>query len=366
MTAEATVAAAETVCRRWKELSLPFVVMHGLEGYPQKLGRDLDILMRPGDARLALPEAALILRDLGWETRVCPPRLWGRRLVALHENESGVLQYLELHTISSLRWAALPLVDDDERATGVVGCFPVSAWATFAKAILTPSLAGDTDRFDTTYLKGLEQSGVGQEPLVERMAALFGRELSEEVVGAVVAVDAETLQRSAPRLRRAGLRLMMRRPATSLRTMAGLVRQKSGRFASRTGLRVEISFPDEGSADQFMSQIVDQLGRVFPRVTVSRSGSILEKVKQQYSTLSRQGVVLQLIDRPGEGGDAVSVRLSHSPEPGLLWPWSDAASTSGRDDVGARVVSRWIIDQWSSKFPCRGHSDADSSPPRVS
>lgn len=352
------VIAAEAICRRWRELSIPFIVMHGLEGYPDRLGRDLDILMLPRDALGALSEAAVILRDLGWNTTVCPPPLWGRRLVALREGEGGALDYLEFHTMKSLRWATLSLVDANEPMTGTVGPFPVSAWATFAKATLTPLLAGDLARFDTDYLRSLRQSGVVEDLVVSRTARSFGRGLAEEVVGAVVDLDAEALKPFSSRLRRAALIRMLRHPAASVRALPSLLRQKPGRLVSRSGMRVEIRISGKRDVDPILSQVVDQLGEVFLRVTVSRSRSLLERVRQQYRTLSRQGVVLQLNDVFANAGESASVSATEFRAFGSSRTSElSVPITPGKEDVAAREMVRWIIEQWSFRFQCRGPSE---------
>jgi hypothetical protein len=354
MGGDPVVEAAEVVCAEWTELGLPFVVMHGLEGYPKALGRDLDILMHRADAEIGLSHAATTLKDLGWNTLVCPPRLWGRRLVALRENEVGTLDYLELHTIRSLRWAGLRLVDEGEQPTGHVGPFPVSAWATFAKTVVTPMLTGDTARFGPTYLENLSQSGAAKRPIVARLAPLLGRRLGEDLVEAVIAVDVEALRRLSEHARKAALQHMVRHPMATVQVVPALLRQKLGRFVSRTGLSVEISVPAGVAADELLRQIEVEVGRVFPRVTISRSRSFLEKVRQQYRTLSRQGVVLRLSrDQPSDGAPLI-VGLMPAFLPRTLDKATPRAQFRPQDaEMAAIEVSRWIIEQWALMFPCR-------------
>ena len=353
MSTDPTVEAAEAVCAEWRELALPFVVMHGLEGYPGALGRDLDILMRRADARIGLSHAARTLRGMGWSTLVCPPRLWGWRLVALREDDGGALSYLELHTIRSLRWAALRLVQGGEQPTGHVGPFPVSAWATFAKTVLTPMLTGDTARFGPTYLENVGQLGAAKEQIEARLTALFGPRLGEELVEAAIAADVETLRRLSQPARKAASRFMVRNPIATAQAVPGLLRQKLGRFTSRTGLSVEISVPQGLAADELLREIKEGASTVFPRVTVSGSRSLLEKLRQQYRTLSRQGVVLRLSrDRPRDDAQ-VKVGLMPAFLPRTLDKATPRAQFAPQDGgMAARQISRWIIEEWAKRFPC--------------
>lgn len=350
---ENRVLAAETVARRWTELNAPFLVMHGLEGYPDDLGRDLDILMHPQVAAPALAEAALVLRELGWRT-VCPPDLWGRRVVGLKGDTGDTLDYVELHTMGSLQWAALPLVLASEPPSGAIGPFPVSSWATFAKVVLTPLLAGDLSRFSTEYLESLGQAGVTDEVIVLRTTRLFGKGLAHQLASIVGDLDPEALSRLSRQLRWAAVRRMLGYPLGTARILPKFFWRKLERLGNCGGIRITLAFPRKAQVDGITECVADQLRHVFTSVSVEagRSSTALDRVRQQYRILSRQGLVLELEDRPPDAANCIRATASCGMFPG--WdPERSFPFTLGEEEIVGREIARWIVQEWRSRFQCR-------------
>jgi hypothetical protein len=345
------VGAAEVVARAWNVQGVNYLVTHGLEGYPGELGRDLDILMDQAQAPRVLRHASRILTDLGWETVVSPPDLWGKRIVALHEQNGG-FEYLELHTTRPLRWALMRFTGAYESPDTTVGPFPVSAWVTFAKAVLLPLLAGDVGRFKATYLSELAEIGVTAELIADHTKPLLGTKLASQLASTTVAVDVEGLVVLQPAIRRACLSWMLRHPISSLRSLRELAIVKVRRIWSRSGVDVLLEVPPRIDRQEFLESMRAVLDGVFVQVKIQPQGAGVSRLWNQYHILSRQGVVLRLTDGSPETSQ-VRARCGlrpfstrSDPEIQLLWEY-------GGEGTAGREIGSWIVKQWAEHFSLR-------------
>lgn len=216
------IAALEGVARAWNEAGIPYAVAHGLEGYPERCGRDLDVLVPSDAAAAAMTLARRALERMGL-TVVQPPELWGKRLVAVEATRMADM--LEVHTIPALAWANTTFVARP-RPSGNVGPFQVDPWASFVKKALQPVLAGDMERFKLgSSLPSISQPE--RSAAAERLPRFCGRPLASRLVSALAEGDMQTVERLAPGLRRAVLvRGSIRAPVGSLRTAVRAVTRK--------------------------------------------------------------------------------------------------------------------------------------------
>jgi hypothetical protein len=351
------VEAAEAVARDWNRIGVPYVVMHGLERHPDSLGRDLDILMTGQNAERALERAAVVLSGLGWSV-AWPPELWGRRLVALKGDKADNLQYLEFHTMTSLRWAALVLVGDD-RADGSIGPFPTNSWATFAKTVLTPLLARDLARFDSdSYLTGLRTRSCNFELVKGRLSPVFGPGMAHRLVSAVEHLDLDQLKDLSNPLRLAAVEHMLRHPIHMVSNLPRFVIQKAGRFLSSSGLRARMLGPPFIDMDPIVEDVVDQVSRVYVTVDVSKTRSLYQSLVQQYRTMSRQGLILELEQPSEQATMTVTVR---NPSPIRRSP-AGASFTPDPGNDPSRQIATWLIDQWRLRYAYVPDASIEPSP----
>jgi hypothetical protein len=334
--------AVEAVAARWKDLSIPFLVVHGLEAYPEAIGRDLDILMDQRLADTALIEAAAVLRDLGWSA-VRPPDLWGKRLVGLGEDDhGGSPRYVELHTVSALTWAVLALADRREPATASLGAVPMSRWATFAKAVLLPLLAGTFTKLEAPALERLQRSGVAGPELADRVKGELGPSIGGELMHAYESRDTYALVELASRLRLACARRALRQPVTSLFRLGSLLRKRLRRFRSMTGMRVTVVIPSDIQSDQLVAETVERLKHVFLPIEVGPPARPWRRVAQRYAVLCRQGLVEEVVTGQPEGS-RISVRAR-------LASGRSAARTfevqPGEEVQAAQAMASWMLSQW--------------------
>ena len=188
---------AAEIAERWNGAGVRYAVVHGLEGFPRRVGRDLDVLVHRADVERALALARERLEARGWVV-ARPPGLWGERLVAFAGGAGG--DSLEVHTLTRLVWASVVLAGAPHAAEGHAP-FRVDPWAAFAKRILMPLLAGDRTRFverPAELRLSTEEGAVAG----ARLARLCGRERAERLVRLVRAGDAAGLARAADDLQR--------------------------------------------------------------------------------------------------------------------------------------------------------------------
>jgi len=210
------IALLEAVAQRWNRDGIPYAIAHGIEGYPNHVGRDLDVLVGSRHGRRAIDLAQDVLEQSGL-TVVRPPRLWGERLVAAALEPEPDL--LEVHALDgvSWRWGSLT---EEPAATIHIGPFAVDLWVRFAKRVLMPLLAADHRKL----LSELERYPVDELEAAaarEHLPALVGSRLAEAFQRALQTRDEQAIAKLIPLVRGAVKRyLWTRQPLAALRHVA--------------------------------------------------------------------------------------------------------------------------------------------------
>ncbi len=75
------VGAAEAVATAWNENGIPYCVLRGIEGYPESIGRDLDVLVEKESVGEALTIARATLCGLGYRVGVPVNVVWVRKVL---------------------------------------------------------------------------------------------------------------------------------------------------------------------------------------------------------------------------------------------------------------------------------------------
>lgn len=120
-------------------------VLHGIEGYPEKAGRDLDIFVNSKADSIELIkifENILIKYHFRWIIR--PNPIWGERVFGIDSNYHSV----ELHLINQVRsgileFSAFPISAKEYYA----GRFPYNPYLMFCKGCIMPLLARDASAY---------------------------------------------------------------------------------------------------------------------------------------------------------------------------------------------------------------------------
>jgi hypothetical protein len=125
--------------------NVQWYVLHGIEGYPEKIGRDLDIFVKSKADFIKLIkifENILIKHHFRWIIR--PNPIWGERVFGIDSNYNSV----ELHLINQVRsgifdFSAFPISGKEYYA----GIFPYNPYLMFCKGCIMPLLVKDASAY---------------------------------------------------------------------------------------------------------------------------------------------------------------------------------------------------------------------------
>src|SRR5919204_2279687 len=146
------VALAEAIASSWREGSIEYAVVHGLERYPMRIGRDLDVAIGRESVAEAVQTAVACGRDHGFGTVLFRWSHWGLYQLALLDPEESVALALDLLCTTDVwRAKAIQLVDEPQLeriAAGddQLGPFRISEEGRFLKSCVRPLLCGDLSR----------------------------------------------------------------------------------------------------------------------------------------------------------------------------------------------------------------------------
>ena len=212
MSADARRRAAlvAAIARDWNDTGIRYVVSHGIERYPDAIGRDLDIHVDIDAMPNAVATAMRHLRDAGY-TITLPPQPWhwrGRWICAFNEGDNVTLDF-----IPYLIWGPVVLVTAP-KPTHYVGPFPVDRWSEFAKRVLMYVL---TERLPKRPWDDLPCT----QDVRARCEGLLGHELTGQLMTALQSDEDVHLETLIPQIRRAvAWRSIVHHPMNAL----GLIR----------------------------------------------------------------------------------------------------------------------------------------------
>lgn len=139
-----------------KRNGLKWVVAHGCEGYPQTIGRDLDVLCC---SKSDIIKAAHLFSDIAKENSktkwiIEPHPIWGKRVLAISEN----YEVAELHILYKLNSGLLDCPVNWESVSADL--FPSSPEVAYFKSVVMPLLGGSAklDRLTKDTISGLNYS----------------------------------------------------------------------------------------------------------------------------------------------------------------------------------------------------------------
>ena len=289
------VELAEACAARWSELGLRWAVVHGLEGYPHALGRDIDILVHPADLDPMIESAIEVLTESGFDVGR-PPDIWGKRVVGFNGNEA-----IEIHAVTKISWREIGLAEEPQ-STEMHGPFPVDTWAALAKQVVLPAWAGETER------AGAVLPGHRPESLASSTDDRPVKRLILEALGPPG--DPERSIRQLVEVRGAAARMSWALdPIDSTRRAARVVLTKALPFVRPSGLVIEI----DGSDANALAEVIEALDKgrrsIFTSVRVARFGEVSGALSSLVSALAdrafiRQQTVLFRIGTSGQDGTA--------------------------------------------------------------
>jgi len=145
---------AELLAESFNREGLRYAVVSGLRDYPERVGRDLDVLVTPEDAPHAIFLAERVKRKLAWNHLLVRWNHHGAWQLFFIDEAPNALTWLEVDLCCgwrSLLVGAVPLFEDIaetiDAANHMRGPFRVSREGEYIKGYLRPLLYGDIGRF---------------------------------------------------------------------------------------------------------------------------------------------------------------------------------------------------------------------------
>ena len=211
---------------------MPWAITHGAEGFPDRVGRDFDILL---PERFHSEAVALIKKVSGthrWSSCLVPLR-WAGAPVFLWKLEGEELHSFEMHFIDRIDWAGCILAGSNDTGGSHqrIDGLSHATWPGFAKRVLTQILAGCWQRIeerpDDFTIKAHEAPH-----LADQMARLFGREAGLHLIELIQRRDLPEIKHRSHSYR---LQLLRRAftPGSGVRLSP---RWLSGKFARTFGI----------------------------------------------------------------------------------------------------------------------------------
>lgn len=161
------------VAIQWNQNGIEYAVIHGLEKYPIKSGRDLDIFIKKGHIKKAKRLAIGILQKCNYEIVAPDHDPWPKNSIYILSQDS----HLELDLIWSLSWGPVPLLQKIDLSNHL-GSFRYSKMGSFAKVIVLKVLSGINIRHITLNFN-LDSK------IEKYCTSLFGRKLGKQFFLAV-------------------------------------------------------------------------------------------------------------------------------------------------------------------------------------
>lgn len=211
---------------------LSWSIVHGSEGYPERVGRDLDILLSRTRHEQAVRIVQTVAEEQGWKSCLIPLS-WAGAPVYLWKLHGNNLLSFEMHFIDRIDWAGCILATGDDTCSEPhrLNGLPIAIWPGFAKRVLTQILAGCWERImerpDDFQIKAYESAG-----LLIPMKRLFGEEAGPLLLDLIRRNDIEEIKHLSFRYR---LQLLKRAliPLTNVRLS---LRWLHGKIARTLGL----------------------------------------------------------------------------------------------------------------------------------
>jgi len=127
----------------WNARGIHYLVLNGIQGYPERIGRDLDVLVDQSATENAVSVAREALESVGFETAITPS-IWVVKLMAYGPNLAWD-QAVLVDFLPEVDWRGISLVRQ-AKPLFQIGPFWFEPWASWAKRVLKVALGGDVKR----------------------------------------------------------------------------------------------------------------------------------------------------------------------------------------------------------------------------
>jgi len=218
---EHRIKAALVLAEALEDSGVPYAVTSGIEGFPQNISRDIDLLVHKRDRLAIVRSANKAFCAAGWE-------LASRRRInghywcfAVHRSTKTVFEF---DLAGPLQWGPAVFADHPF-PDGMIGPFAVDSYARLVKRMILPLLAGKTAKVTNLNKDGFAIGKVSA-GVLKRFRNFFGADLTATFLTAVNARNVDDLFKLAPQLRRAAFTHSILHPWKSPSAVFNRVREK--------------------------------------------------------------------------------------------------------------------------------------------
>ena len=260
---------------------MPWAITHGAEGFPNRVGRDFDILLPERFHSEAVALIKQVSGESGWSSCLVPLR-WAGAPVFLWKLEGEELHSFEMHFIDRIDWAGCILAGSDDTGGSHqrIDGLSHATWPGFAKRVLTQILAGCWQRIeerpDDFTIKAHEAPH-----LPDQMTRLFGRKAGLHLIELIQCRDLPEIKRRSRSYRCQ----LLRRAFTPGSGVSLSPRWLSGKFARSFGIApwrppiLVVIVPAESriTDSEFLEDVVGHLGFAKARILTPTFPSSLKR-----------------------------------------------------------------------------------------
>lgn len=179
------------IAEAWNAKGVRYGVAHGLDQYPEVIGRDVDVFVNKADRAVALECIISALSVCGFDV-VVNKKPWAEWVVGYCEMSDGIAG-VEIDIFSTMSWGWVPLVKDvgsssrpEQKAP-----FVLDAWGGFVKRVFMQAVSGNMGRFRSGEKHEHEFMiyKYERDAVCRRLPKLLGRRRAEAFVQAVDRTD---------------------------------------------------------------------------------------------------------------------------------------------------------------------------------
>jgi hypothetical protein len=200
---------------------VPYAVTSGIEGFPDRIARDIDLLVKKRDRLAVVHTVAKTFRAAGWEfasRRRLNSHYW---CFAIDRSTNTIFEF---DLAGPLQWGPCVFADHPFPDT-MIGPFAVDSYARLVKRLILPLLAGQAGKV-SKFTSEDAILGEASDTVGKRLERFFGVNLTFAFLAAVNARNADDLFKLAPQLRKAVLARAILRPWKLPRAVVNRVTEK--------------------------------------------------------------------------------------------------------------------------------------------
>lgn len=259
---------AEAVAVAWRDIGFHYAIVHGLHHYPERLGRDLDMVARREDVPRAFRTAVDVAAGYGFGDVLFRWSHWGLYQLALINRETCTSLPIDFMCTTDV-WRAkwIDLVSqrkfDEMLETGEsLGPFRISREGTFIKACIRPLVCGDLSRFGFEFPLPVAYPDRVDEDWLEAVLGDYGRAL---LASPTVQALRDHYPRAVGQLQKAWTR---RNPLAAVASAIAAIKGRVLRKLANASdiLVVETSQPD--LVRELLKELRPQLQNLFIEISV--------------------------------------------------------------------------------------------------